>query len=409
MPVENKNNMKNILFITLQYDINNESEYIAMSKNGLQTAVNTYQTELIKGFSTKEDVNVQIVNTIPIGIFPTKCKKILFKNREWAVESMPCKEIGFINLPIVKQYMRYRNYYKAVKKWVDETNGERFVIIYSLYLPFEKVALKIKKIFPFVKIILICADLPCKYGILPKNRLKSFIYSKYGEKTMSLSTIFDGYILLTEQMKYPLQINNKPYIVVEAVVEQKQSHFMTEKFNNKMLLYAGTLNYKFGIENLVKAFQLIKSKEYKLVVCGEGEASEYIKSWQKKDSRIEYLGFQSQEKIKELEKKARLLVNPRPNEGEYTKYSFPSKTVEYMESGTPVLMFKLSGVPDEYDNYLYYFNENDVYSMSAKIVEICEKPDNELIDFGLRAKFFVKNQKNGKEHANNILKFLEEV
>ncbi|MDY3302998.1 MAG: hypothetical protein SOW78_01765, partial [Clostridia bacterium] len=253
--------MKNILFLTLQYDVKRENYYISLSKDGLQSAVNTYQTELVKGFEKKSDVRPLVFNTIPIGTFPLKCKKLVFKKREWSIGSITCKEVDFLNLPIVKQYMRYRNYYRIIKEWVQQVKGEKYIIVYSLYLPFEKAISKIKKLFPTVKIILICADLPCEYGILPTNKIKAYFYTKYGKKTLSLASVFDAYILLTEQMKYPLKIKNKPYIIIEAIVGQEQLIDYTEKYTDKVILYAGTLNYKYGIVNLIKAFMLTDSKD----------------------------------------------------------------------------------------------------------------------------------------------------
>ena len=38
-------------------------------------------------------------------------------------------------------------------------------------------------------------------------------------------------------------------------------------------------------------------------------------------------------------------VNPRQNNEEFTKYSFPSKTMEYLASGVPVVAYKLDGIP----------------------------------------------------------------
>lgn len=395
--------------MTLQYDIKNENYYMSLSKDGLQTAVNTYQTELVKGFATKDNVKSLVVNTIPMGSFPTKCKKLIFKKRKWTIDSISCREVGFLNLPILKQYTRYYNYINVIKKWAKQISGEKYIIVYSLYLPFEKVVSKIKKLFPTIKIILICADLPCEYGILPNNKFKAYFYIKYGKKTLNLASVFDGYILLTEQMKYPLKIKDKPYIITEAVVRQEKMVERVDKYKDKVILYAGTLNYKYGIKNLINAFRLTESKNYKLLICGVGEAADYIKKQQEKDSRIVYLGFQSQIKVLEMERKAHLLINPRQNDGEYVKYSFPSKTVEYMKSGTPVLMFKLEGIPKCYDDYLYYFDKSDINSMSRRIVEICEKSNDELADFGAKAKLFVETQKNGDIQANKIIEFLERI
>ena len=64
------------------------------------------------------------------------------------------------------------------------------------------------------------------------------------------------------------------------------------------------------------------------------------------------MGQVSLNEARALQKTADVLVNPRLNEGEYTKYSFPSKTMEYLSTGRPVVCYKLDGIPDEYDKHL---------------------------------------------------------
>ena len=50
-------------------------------------------------------------------------------------------------------------------------------------------------------------------------------------------------------------------------------------------------------------------------------------------------------------------MNPRFTGAEYTLYSFPSKNIEYMVSGTPVITTRLAGIPDDYYPYVFVFEE----------------------------------------------------
>ena len=66
-----------------------------------------------------------------------------------------------------------------------------------------------------------------------------------------------------------------------------------------------------------------------------------------------------------MQQQATLLVNPRKGHEEYTKYSFPSKTMEYMASGTPTIMYKLPGLPIEYEEYLVLLPDNSQETLTA--------------------------------------------
>ena len=98
-------------------------------------------------------------------------------------------------------------------------------------------------------------------------------------------------------------------------------------------MYTGKLNACFGAKKLVDAFCMLPEPNYRLVLCGRGDCEEYIKEKAAADSRILYLGQVTADVAGEHIRKADVLVNPRPNEGEYTKYSFPSKNIEYLLSG----------------------------------------------------------------------------
>ncbi|MEE0929045.1 MAG: hypothetical protein UIG59_07625, partial [Acutalibacteraceae bacterium] len=133
----------NLLFLTLQYDFEKEKEYIKKSKVAMQGAANTFQHNLLAGFEG-QFCNVTIMNTLPMATFP-KYNQIIMKTSKGKLQGFDNVEIGYINLPLLKQRTRYNGYKKQINKWIRETEGEKRIIAYSLYLPFEKIFKYIKK------------------------------------------------------------------------------------------------------------------------------------------------------------------------------------------------------------------------------------------------------------------------
>ena len=109
-----------------------------------------------------------------------------------------------------------------------------------------------------------------------------------------------------------------------------------------------------------------------------------------------------------LQRQATILVNPRRNTEEFTKYSFPSKTMEYLAAGVPVVAYKLDGIPDEYDDYLNYVPDNTPKSLAYLISEICKKSPEEREEMGRRARAFVHDEKNAVKQAQRILDLLSQ-
>ena len=77
----------------------------------------------------------------------------------------------------------------------------------------------------------------------------------------------DGLVLLTKQMADYLKIN-KPYCVVEGIASETESIELGIDSQEKIILYSGTLHQKFGVMNLVKAFEKIEDPNYRLIICG---------------------------------------------------------------------------------------------------------------------------------------------
>lgn len=93
---------------------------------------------------------------------------------------------------------------------------------------------------------------------------------------------------------------------------------------------------------------------------GMRDFEDELKNICKRHSNIKYFGVIPNDYVVNKELKATILINPRPTNEEYTKYSFSSKNMEYMVFGTPVLTTKLSGMPEEYYPYVYLFKDESI-------------------------------------------------
>jgi glycosyltransferase involved in cell wall biosynthesis len=153
----------------------------------------------------------------------------------------------------------------------------------------------------------------------------------------------------------------------------------------------------------------ISQPDIELHIYGSGKFVKKLLEYQKKDIRIKYKGVVTNEEIIVAEQEASLLVNPRYSNQEFVKYSFPSKTSEYMLSGTPVLTTKLSGIPEEYFQYLYTFDDETIEGYAHKLNEILSLPHEELKQKGLKAQEFVLKNKNNIIQSQRIELFFKTI
>lgn len=390
-----------MLFLGCLFERDKESSYMKKSRCGISNAVNGYQWNMIDGFNSNLEEPISIVNALPVGIWLKQYKDFILPMREWEYGGAKNIEIGCVNLPFIKQYQRYSGCKRAIKR-----SSEKNVLIYSAYLPFLKA---VRKLDDSYKVTLVVTDLPEFYDLGRTNAIRRLFRSLNNKKIQKCLKRVDNFVLLTEQMKQPLGVGDRAYTVVEGICDPDLFSQLEAKSNvsgEKIILYTGTLHEKFGIMNLVEAFMKIEASDYRLIICGGGDSQDKIESAAKKDGRIQFLGYQQKSRITELQGMATVLVNPRQNNEEYTKYSFPSKTMEYMLSGKPVVMYKLDGIPDEYDGYLQYVEGDSVDALKDKLVEICELSQGEREAIGARAKEFVAVNKNRKKQTAKILKLM---
>ena len=193
---------------------------------------------------------------------------------------------------------------------------------------------------------------------------------------------YSAYVFLTRQMNRALNPRGKPYVVVEGLADRAvldEPNTLEHKFPEKVCMMAGLLEEIYGVDILLNAFRRVELPEARLWFYGRGSAVEAIREASRRDSRISYRGELANQEIVRLEKKAALLVNPRPPEGEWTAYSFPSKNMEYMASGTPLMAYDLS--QDRMDLHL----------------------------FGLEAQRWITANKNPKKQTEKVKKLMEQL
>lgn len=218
-----------------------------------------------------------------------------------------------------------------------------------------------------------------------------------------------AYVFLTEQMNDILNPKKRPYVVLEGhsdIAMKDVENRIEQKRSPRVCLYAGSLMRVYGIESLVCGFVKANIPNSELHIYGDGDFRKELERLAEENPTVKYMGIAPNSEIVEAELKATLLVNPRPTNEEYTKYSFPSKNMEYMASGTPVLTTKLPGMPQEYNKYVYLLEDESADGVCAALKEILTKPEEELHQKGLDAKNFVMEEKNNCVQAKKVLEMI---
>ena len=396
---------RKIVFLGGFFPKEEEKRIEESSKKHVQMAANVLQWKLIEGLYS--DI-IKLYTGISVGSFPKNYKDMYIKKAEYTYKyENDIKKIGFCNLSLFKQIFYHYSYMKELKKEFKNSKKDKVVIAYSCGL--IKELNYIKKINPRIKCILIVPDLIEFTSLDNKNKFLEFYKKTEGKRFLKYisNNVIDGYVVLTSYMAEYLKLPKEKYVVIEGIASNINENNFVYRFNSmKTILYTGSLAEKYGIFNLIEEFKKVKGN-YRLVICGGGNENQKIYEKCKEDSRIEFKGLVTHEEAIKLQISADILVNPRKETEEYTKYSFPSKLLEYLTTGRPVVCYKLKGIPVEYSEVFFYASSQKG-GLAKKLQEVGELSEEDYNAYAKKAKELLK-LKTPEKQCEKIMTLLEKV
>lgn len=271
------------------------------------------------------------------------------------------------------------------------------VLMYAINPIFEYILLKYKRKYR-INLVTICSEVPSlrRYGNSLAAKLKKSILTFFNEK-------FDGYIFFSDHMKDVVKCNSKPFIVLEGIAPEIRSTPRLDKKN--IIMYAGGLANDNQIPYFLECCMKIHEID-EIWICGSGQDENKVSDLSKIDHRIKYFGRLDNDKVLELESKAKFLINFRSPNEKLTKYSFPSKILEYISSGGLVLSTKLEGIPKEYFDYIVPIDFTDKDKIINSISAVLTMSDQDYFKRCESSQKFIE-QKNYKGQTYKVLTFLD--
>ncbi len=284
--------------------------------------------------------------------------------------------------------------------WLKETMKQYYAshpnacLILDYLAPLSKEAAAFAK-----KYCVIVTDLP-ESIFVKGNALRRKYYIHRGYQMIHRA---QSSILLSGLMKEKLSKSQRS-LVLEGIVDSHREITAAEK--KPYILYAGAISKECGIDRLVEAFSQINTP-YELHLFGNGTYVNDLKAFCSDHSNIIYGGMIDNATVLKYEQEANLLINPRPVNTAFSRYSFPSKNLEYMSSGTPLLTTKLLSMPAEYEPYVYLFPDDSVEGIRTGLEHTLSDLAVHGNDIGQQAHEFVMNNKSETVQANKVLTLLE--
>ena len=371
-----------------------------------QVAARNLELGILNGF-VSNGARVQVIGSFPSSTFPSN-RKLLFGFSRWHHGSVECTRIPFINLPGAKLATRLIASVVALLVEFIKNGRPNTVFVYSAHTPYLLSAFMMQKLLGVSYFVMI-PDLPQHMNQGLENSLLRRTLKKVDEKLIThLIAKASGVAAITKYILSDVQEwKILPSIVIEGVFEDRNTSINTEPSNGKpYFLYSGGLNETYGVGELVRAFA--KSElDAELWICGSGPLSAAIRKYAESDPRIKHLGFLSLDRVATLQRGAVGLLITRPIDDPYVRYSFPSKLLEYMGAGVPVLTTKLPGIPDEYFEFLTIIHDYSPAGLVKALAEHLSRDPSLRQQQGEKALNFVMKNKTPKNTVAPLLRLLK--
>lgn len=336
------------------------------------------------------------------------------RRREVVSDQLTVDHLPFPNLPLVRQLWLALGMARGALAWRWRTRKAttRLLVVDGAYVSAMSAVLpslrgaRMTRIGIFADLYSYMVDIDDA-----SDRRVGAVYRAARRSVSASLAMLDAYVVLTEQMAQVLDTDGKPYMVMEGLVDSalvERDAAPAEKSDHPTVLYAGALRKEYGLETLVRGFQAWDDSSAELVVLGQGEYAAELADIAARDPRISYLGPVPLAEVLEAERRAWLLVNPRPPDETFTQYSFPSKNMEYLASGTAVLTTRLPGMPGEYLDHVLTVDPPDAAGMAAALQGAFALGRDDLLRRGARGRDFVLTHKNNVQQAARILRLAQE-
>jgi len=236
---------------------------------------------------------------------------------------------------------------KVAKQAIEDFMSNDFVIITdTLRLNLLKAAKKIAKVYD-AKIVGMLTDNP--YNLSSGGTF----YKKY---LIQQASDLDGYLALTNGLLSVFN-DSKPSYVFEGLVSEENEGKKDPIFN--YFFFGGSLYEKYGVKTLVDAFHQSNIRS-KLVIAGAGPLDKYIEELSRNDYRILYLSQLNKEKYIAYLRNSIANINPRPLDTKLDNESVPSKLLEYLSIGTPVISTKYPKLYSTFKDDVHWIDGNTI-------------------------------------------------
>jgi glycosyltransferase involved in cell wall biosynthesis len=295
--------------------------------------------------------------------------------------------VPYANLRGLRSSSLARNYARALSKVKASSSGRAVVVSYNAD---EHVRVAVRRAFgtqvPWVPVVL-------DYNLVGNEWT--------GTESLLRGTAGAVYLSWWAHSRH----TGSPSLHLDGGVVEASKGFPIHPTAKPRLLYTGALDQWGGITQLLDAFTRLRAPNATLVVTGWSQRSAIRKRLETTPG-VEYRGRVDEATLLQLAEQASVLVNPRPLNIPGNQMNFPSKLLEYLTYGRPVVTTMTPGVAPEYADFTIPAKSDSPDDLAAAIDRALSLDHVHRVDMARRVEHFLSTSRLWTIQAAKLWDFL---
>ncbi|MEU7841883.1 glycosyltransferase [Micromonospora sp. NPDC049114] len=374
----------------------------------LPTQTHTFAWSLVRSLRAA-GCPVRLLSAAPASTFPRN-RQIRFRSGHFQQDGVPGELLGFVNLLGLKHLTRFVAAVRAGSRTLRR-HGDDILLIHGVHTPFLWFGVLVAWR-GSARVVPVLTDPPGV--VLPDDGriVRALRRLDHALVRMALRRS-SGVVVLTAALGEDFA-PSIPRLVMEGICDPPTTGASTggpdagppSDAATRDIVYAGGLTRAYGVDRLIEAFRGMPDPDLRLLLFGRGELEDWSRTQAEVDPRISPPELLDRAALVRRLASASVLVNPRPVEQSFVRYSFPSKLIEYLSTGVPVVTTRLPGIPPDYEPYLRFAETDTADGLREALLRLLATPPGERAALGAAGAAFVRESRGPAAQGRRIRSFL---
>ncbi|WP_434743546.1 glycosyltransferase [Micromonospora sp. SH-82] len=370
----------------------------------LATQTHTFAWALVRSLTTA-GCPVRLVSTVPVSTYPRN-PHVLLRGGRFRQDGVEGRLLGFVNLIGLKHLTRFLAARREVARILRERHTD-VLVVHGVHSPFLwSGAWAARR--GDLRVVVVLTDPP---GVAQPTdgglvRLLRGLDVRLVRAALRRCA---GVVALTPALADDLA-PGRPRLVMEGICTPPgPAGSSPAPPGVREIAYAGGLTRAYGVDRLVTAFRALPDPDLRLCLYGRGDLTDWLHVQAVQDPRIMPPTVLDRAEVVGRLTSASVLVNPRPVDQDFVRYSFPSKLIEYLATGVPVVTTRLPGIPADYTPWLRFADPDTAEGLRAALASVLALPPDAARALGSQAAHFVRTSRGPAAQGERMRTFLADL